>query len=363
MTLPNSRQNADDGEVFTPHEFHPSRPGIVAPVRVDPSGEAGPTEGQARGRRWRRSSHGWYVPSDVDPRHPWQRAVEAAVCLPGYGGVTGWAALSWLGDPWFNGLAADGRTLLPVPLATGLIHVRPQRGILVSEERCSPRDLIVVDGLPLTTAVRSTCFEMRYAATDWAAVSALDMAAYSDLVSIEEAWAYALDHPGWTGIPRCRDAIALADENVWSPPEVRMREVWQSVESSVRPRCNAPVFDLAGRLIGVPDLLDPVLGVVGEYDGAVHLEGRQRAHDLRREGSFREHRLEYVTMVGSDLGDPSDFVRRLHTAFARAAEASEHERSWTIQPPPWWTPTHTVAQRRSLPEWQRGRLLSHRLTA
>lgn len=330
---------------------------------MDPTGESGPTEGQARGPYWRRSSHGWYVPSYVDPTHPWQRAVEAAVCLPGHGGVTGWAALSWLGSPWFNGKASDGLTLLPVPLATGLIHVRQQPGILVSEERCSPRDLVVVDGLPLTIAARSVCFEMRYAASDWAAVGVLDMAAYSDLVSVEEAWAYAHDHPGWTGIPRCRDAIALAEENVWSPPEVRMREVWQSIGSSVRPLCNAPVFDRSGRLIGVPDLLDPVLGVVGEYDGAVHLEGSQRARDLRREGLFREHRLEYVTMVAADLADPSAFVRRLETAFARASEASPHERTWTLQPPPWWTPTQTVAQRRSLPDWHRGRLLAHRLTA
>lgn len=349
--------------VFSPPEFHPSRPGIVAPVRIDPSGETGPTEGQARGPRWRRSSRGWYVPSDVDPKHPWQRAVEASVHLPGHGGVTGWAGLSWLGNPWFGGLGSNGKTQLPVPLATGLIHVRSQPGILVSEERCSPRDLIVVDGLPLTTAVRSCCFEMRYAGSEWASAAVLDMAAYSDLVSIEEAQTYALDHPGWTGIRRCRKALALADENAWSPPEVRMRELWLSAAPKALLSCNAPVFNRRGGLIGVPDLIDPAAGVVGEYDGAHHLEGSQRATDVRREGHFRGHRLEYVVMTGPDLADPTHFVARLATAYERAADSRGHERTWTTDQPTWWTPTQTVAQRRALPEWQRARLLAHRLTA
>lgn len=348
--------------MFRPPDFHPARPGIVAPARIDPTGERGPTPGQARGPRWRACARGWYVPSEVDETHPWQRAVEASVLLPGYGGITGWAALSWLGNPWFGGLENDGITRRRVPLVTGLIHIRRQRGIWVSEERCSPRDLTVVDGLAITTPVRSVCYEMRYAASDWEAAAMLDMAAYSDLVSIEEARAYALDHPGWTGIPRCRDAIELAEENVWSPPEVRMRQVWRE-RTGRRPLCNAPIFDTRDRLIGVPDLLDPLAGVVGEYDGALHLEGGQRARDLRREGRFREHRLEPVTMVAGDLPDPSDFERRLASAYARAGERSGGDRSWTIRPPDWWVPTQTVAQRRSLPPWQRDRLLSHRLTA
>lgn len=349
--------------MFSPPEFHPSRPGIVAPVRIDPTGERGPTEGQARGPRWRRSARGWYVPADVDPKHPWQRAVEASVHLPGHGGVTGWAGLSWLGDPWFGGLARDGKTLLPVPLATGLIHIRSHPGILVSEERCKPRDLMVVDGLSVTVPARSCCFEMRYADSEWAAATALDMAAYSDLVSIEEAQSYALDHPGWTGIGQCRKALALADENAWSPPEVRMREVWLSSVPGAQLMCNAPVFDRRGRLVGVPDLIDVEAGVIGEYDGAGHLDGGQRTSDVRREGQFRGRRLEYVTMMAADLSEPAHFIHRLQTAYARSADSRGQQRTWTTDQPPWWTPTQTVEQRRALPEWQRARLLAHRLTA
>ena len=61
---------------------------------------------------------------------------------------------------------------------------------------------------------------MRYAASWWDAVIVADMAAYSDLVSLDELWPYALAHGGMTGIPQARDAIGHADENSWSPMEV-----------------------------------------------------------------------------------------------------------------------------------------------
>ena len=64
---------------------------------------------------------------------------------------------------------------------------------------------------------------MRYAATWWDAVIVADMAAFNDLVALDELWPYALAHAGMTGIPQARDAIAHADENSWSPMEVVMR--------------------------------------------------------------------------------------------------------------------------------------------
>ena len=36
------------------------------------------------------------------------------------------------------------------------------------------------------------------------------------------------------------------------------------------PLCNPPVFDLHGKLLGYPDIFDPISGTIGEYDGADH---------------------------------------------------------------------------------------------
>ena len=328
-------------------------------MRVDPRGRTGPTRGQARGPGWRRTSQGYYVPSWVDGTEVEQRIVEAAAVLPEYGGVTGWAMLRWSGARWFSGLGPAGMSR-DVTIATVVHNVRPQSGIAVCREKIEPADLTMVEGLRVTTAVRSLCFEMRYAPSLLAAVTALDMAAYDDLVSIEELTTYALAHPAWTGIPQCRDATPHADENAWSPTEVEMRWLWTMVANHPRPLCNRPVFDVSGRHVGTPDLIDPMAGVVGEYEGALHLTGRRRARDLDREAAFRSLGLEYVTMVARDRRDHGAFVERLRGAYDRARFEPERSRRWTLDPPPWWTPTATVAQRRRLDQVQRDRLLGYR---
>lgn len=335
----------------------------MAPTRLDPTGRTGPTKGQAQGGLWRRSSRGLYVPVDVSDELPEQRIVEAASRLPSYGGVTGWAALHWWGAGWFDGCDSRNDTWRPVTLATGGITISRSQGVDVSEEGLDPSELTHHDGLRLTNPVRSTCFEMRYAPTDRRAVVVLSMAAYSDLVSIEEMALYAAAHSGWTGIPRCRRALSLAVENAWSPMEVTMLMVWQLDARRPRPLCNVPVFDRAGRLIGTPDLIDPCAGVIGEYEGAVYLAGQQRAIDVARESRFRRVGLEPVVMTSGDLRDPAHFIRRLDDAYGRARHQAESRRPWTITAPPWWIPTRTVAQRRALTPDERMRFLGHRRAA
>src|SRR3954453_7690830 len=95
-----------------PSPFRPPRP-FVRPVRRDPSGGAGPTPGAARGTRWRRTSHGWYVPSSVDGSLPEQRVAEVAALLPSGGALTGWAPLLLHGLASPHGRGPDGRSLLP----------------------------------------------------------------------------------------------------------------------------------------------------------------------------------------------------------------------------------------------------------
>jgi len=341
-----------------------TRPGLVAPVRRDPRGIAGPTKTQARGTSWRRSSHGLYVPSDVDATVPEQRIIEAAAVMPDHAGIEGWASLCWRGATWSRGFAGDGVTLRAVDVAVGGNRsFRGQPGVRPSEERMRPRDVERVDGLPVTVAARAVCFQMRYARSLRDAVRVLDMAAYDDLVSVEEAWSYAVPYlQGWTGVPQCRDAIVLADENVWSPMETDLRLLWILDLELPRPLCNRPVFDLGGQFIGTPDLLDAEAGLALEYDGKLHLEGSRRAADLRREGAFRSVGLEYVTMVAADRRDPSAFIRRALDARQRQLR-NRPDRRWTVEQPPWWTPTHTVAQRRALSAAQRTQFLRRRLAA
>lgn len=339
-----------------PLPWHPERPGLERAVRADARGETGPTKGQTQGAGWRAVAPGWFRPSDP-PTSVEQRIVEASYRLPVGGGVTGWAALRWLGGRWFEGSAADG-SAIPVPitmLSSNRSHVP---GVLHTKERLRPDELVTVDGLTITHAVRSVLFEMRYAPTLLAAVTHLDMACFNDLVSLDEVSAWLEENKGWTGIQQARDALALADENAWSPAEVVMRSLWTRTAGLGPVLCNVPVFDLHGRHLVTGDMLDPVVGVVGEHQGPHHFERDQRRRDIARESMLRDHGLEYVERVAGE--DPTRFLIRLRSAYARAARQPADARRWTLEAPASWVSTETVAQRRALNPRQRAVLLAHR---
>lgn len=326
---------------------HPKRPQLVEPAHTDPAGVAGPTPGEARGKHWRRTGPGLYVPSTVDPGNPEQRVLEAGRCLRGHGAVTGWAALHWMGATWLDGRA--GGDARPVPLALGGYRRLLERpGLSISREGLAPHEVIEWDLLAVTTPARSALFEMRYAPSVREAVVVLDMAAAADLVSVREAVAYANGERALAGIPQAREAAALAVDNSWSPQETRLRLTWVLDAGLPQPRCNAPVFDRYGRHVATPDLLDAAAGLAVEYDGDVHLHREQRAKDVEREHAMRELGLEVVTFVGRDMRSRRRAVERLLAARARARWEGEPMRRWSIDPPAWWTPRETVAERRAL---------------
>ncbi|WGX95547.1 hypothetical protein [Nocardioides sp. L-11A] len=131
-----------------------------------------------------------------------------------------------------------------------------------------------------------------------------------------------------------------------------MRILWIE-RHPVRLLTNRPLFDVAGRHVLTPDLIDPVAGVVGEYDGAIHLDDRHRRIDLERDSLCRDLGLEVVTMMSSRHDDVSRFERRLDAAYRRQAGRPDLPRPWTLAQPDWWVDTSTVARRRSLDEDQR----------
>ncbi|WP_310530337.1 hypothetical protein [Nocardioides sp.] len=294
-----------------------------------------------------------------------QRIVEAAALLHAWGGVTGWAGLSWLGGIWFNGLGSDGVTRAPVPLAVGQNHpMAEQAGFLVSNAGVPPHHLMRSDGLRLTIPVRSVTFEMRRARTALEAAKIFAMAAYSDLVAIDELIDFThRELNAKTGVGTVRAALAFLTENAWSPMEPEMFHHWVVTAGCPPPLFNVPVFDRYGRHVATPDLFDPTSGVCGEYQGDVHLLRAQRAQDVGREGGVRRIGLDPVTMIAADRLAPAEFVQRLHDAYARAARLPVSERLWTIQQPSWWIDTSTVARRRALTEAQRRVALSWRRTA
>ncbi len=330
-----------------------TRAGAVAPQRVDPEGISGPTPGQARGPHWRRVSPGFYVPVETDSTVLDQRIVEAMAGTPDDAAVTGWASFGWRGARWFNGLAGDGNTPLHVPVALHQLRgVRRRAGVELSEDWLFSDDVELVDGLRVTVPARSVSYEVCRSRSLVAAVRTIDLAAAADLVDVASMTDYAARLGSRPGIRKLRRALTWADENVWSPQEVTMRLAWRG-DIDCELLTNRPIFDLHGRHIATPDLLDPVAGVVGEYDGAIHLEDRSRRRDLDREALYRDHHLELVTMMSGRRPDAASFLVRLRAAYSRAAERQSATRSWTTEQPAWWVDTSTVARRAQLTADQR----------
>lgn len=336
----------------TPPAVDGRRPGLVWPVAIAPEGISGPTRGQARGSNWVRDSHGLYLPAGLDPALAVdQRIVSAAATAPAGGGVTGWAALRWGGARHLDG--SHRHQELPVTLAVPPSGAEGRPGIAVSTEEHLRRMLTEVDGLTLTSYLAATVYEVCHAASLVDAVAMVDRACAADLVSVEELLAYRSTLGGLRWVTRLDAVLPMAEENCWSPTETALRLCWRGL-GITGVVCNRPVFALDGTFLGTPDVLDLETGTAGEYDGALHLAGRQRSRDIRREGRFRRAGLEYVEMVAADLADTGDFECRTLDARARAASL---QRGWTLTPPPGWVETHTVELRRALAPWQRARLL------
>jgi hypothetical protein len=330
-----------------------TRSGLVLPVKVDRAGIEGPTSREAAGPHWRSPYRGWHVPATVDDTLAEQRIVEAAAVLPAGAAVTGWAGLHWAGGRYFGGTTRGGRERLPVPIALdNKRRLRRQAGIELCEEFLDPDDVIDIDGLPITRHVRSVCRLLRRTRGLEDRVQILDMAAFDDLCSPGEVEDYARDRlAGRPHVARVWQAVPYAEENSWSPMEPIMRLTWiQSGRG--RPLTNMPLFDHDGRHLVTPDLIDPMAGVAGEYNGAPHAGLDPRERDLEREELYRYLDLELVTMMSADVAGRERFVRRLASAYQRAT-ARRRTGAWTMAQPGWWVDTSTVAKRRALSDHER----------
>lgn len=326
------------------------RAGMVWPSRRDPSGVNGPTRNEIRGGRWRQTSYGLYVPSSVE-RSVDQRIVEAAA-VHRAGVITGWAALRWMRSRWFDEVG-------PVPVGVEMRESPSHQSGLVrtTQEFVRHDEILRVDGLRITAPVRSVVYEMRHAPHMARALQVFAMAAYDDRVSIAEV----VEHIGQlgpaTGIDQARQALPLLTENAWSPMEVSMGVLWRRLRPDATLLFNCPVFGLDGRHLGTPDIIDPAAGVIGEYQGALHLLGSQRAADVVRDERLIASGLEMAIMLAGDAGEPTGFLARLERAYGRAGSRPIR---WTLDRPSWWIDTSTVAARRQLDADDARRVLRYR---
>jgi hypothetical protein len=310
----------------------PEPHGLVWPVPLDPTGAEGPTRGQARGPRWRRTGHNLYVPAHVAPDRVEQRIVEAAARLPAGGLISGWAALRLHGVNFCDGLDRD-LAELPVPVVLPLdANMRPG-GVERHRSAVPPAERTVCFGVPCTSPARALFDAMVWSGDLREAVVVADSMFAARVLAREDFAAYVGSRAGAKGYRLVDEALPLTVDRSRSPMESRMRLVWVLDAGLPWPRCNWPVADLAGNRIGRPDLLCEEVAVVGEFDGRDHSGARRRSDDARKDQAYRDVGLESFRIVGREIDDVALVVRRMQAAVRRAAEA-ERPALWLIREQP-----------------------------
>jgi hypothetical protein len=307
----------------------------VRPVAVDRSGRHGPTRHAVAGPGWRRTSPGLFVPATVDGSVVEQHIVEQEARLGRYGAVSGWAALRWRGAAYFDGSASDVGGLLPVPLAVGKECLRPHPSFVRLRRQLPLWEWNLCRGLRCAVWERALFDEIIRLGSVRAAAVAIEMAVAAGLGTVADFWAYLGQVRPRNGVVLARGAAELARGSCRSPQEMWMLLCWCLDAGLPDPRCNIPVFDRHGNLLGIPDLFDEDAGVVGEYQGAIHRNALQHRRDVERAELFRAHDLEYFEVVRGQLYDART-AYRMRQVRSRAKFLPADQRTWTLAPPPWW---------------------------
>lgn len=309
---------------WDPRAPHPGR--LVLPVRIDRAGGSGPTLAQVRGPHWRSTSYGFHVPATTPTDVPEQWIAEASVRLPATGRITGWAACRLHEANFFDGLGRDGRSRLPVPVCVGSRgRIRHRIGLQVLHREVPDGHHAVRHGLATVSAVWATADAARLAPSLVEAVVVVDMMCAAEAVSIRQ-----LRESGLRFAP---DVLDHASEHSRSPNETRCRMQCRAALPDVTWLVNCPIHDLAGRLLGIADLVDLEAGLVVEFDGADHRGAARHTRDVVKEDALRRAGLEVVRVTGREVDDEVLVSERVRAGRARARFETGSRRRWVALPP------------------------------
>ncbi len=97
---------------------------------------------------------------------------------------------------------------------------------------------------------------------------------------------------------------------------------------------NVPLYDAAGGFLGIPDLLEPVTGLVIEYDGEQHRDLDQHTADNLREEGFEGAGLAVVRVTSLDLLDADATSNRIADTYRRRLSHDRPADGWAVD----WRP-------------------------
>lgn len=228
---------------------------------------------------------------------------------------------------WLHGapaaLAPDEHLLVPTVSCFRLAeHGRLRNKLTDSGERAvTRRDLMVIDGIAVTTPLRTALDLGRLQRTRDTALSGMDAMLRLELFPHEQLLAKIPRFARQRGVVRLRVLAPLADGRSQSPGESALRLRWYDA-GLPRPELQIPVLE-NGRVVYWLDMGLEELLFAAEYDGEEwHSSADQREHDRGRRSWLGERSWEIeVFRKDSVYGHDQDADVRLAAA-VRAARAS-----------------------------------------
>jgi hypothetical protein len=259
---------------------------------------AGVSRSSLRGSQWRNVFRGVWAHVDL-PDSRELRFAAVRLVLPVGDFVCG------LTTAWLYGIDVQDRRgeLVWMGCRTGR-RLRTRSGCLVREITVDPSDLQLVDGVLMTTPLR-TVFDCGRWLSLVEGVGVADAISHSGAITREALAAYAKSHRALRGVRRLDRVVDLMDARSESPMETRVR-VLIVLAGLPRPEPQLVILDRGGGFVARADLGYEAQRFVVEYDGAFHWE--QRREDDRRRDAMRELGWTVLVVSREDYYDTPDLI-------------------------------------------------------
>lgn len=218
---------------------------------------------------------------------------------------------------WLHGIEVQDRRgeLVWVGCRTGA-RVRARVGCIVREITVDDADILRLDGLAVTTPLR-TAFDCARWLSPTEGVVVADALAHAGLITPASLTAYASGHRRLRGVRRLERVRSLMNPLSESPMESRVRVLLQT-SGLPCPVAQYVVNDSSGRFVARLDLAYPDRRLAVEYDGSLHWA--QRRADDRRRDALRALGWDVIVVSAEDYyREPQALVANVRLALARRA--------------------------------------------
>jgi len=197
-------------------------------------------------------------------------------------------------------------------------RIRAQRFLVVTQETLGCDDVVHIDGLPVTTPVRTVFDALRLLRGAERLVVA-DAMCHLGLIGVPALRGYFDSQRRLRNLRIGERLVDLIEPLAESPMETRLRVAL--VDGGLpRPVVQYDVIDLCGRFVARLDLAYVVERIGAEFDGAWHWD--RRRDDDRRRDKLRALGWEILVFSADDLRAPEVVVARVAAALRRRRVAS-----------------------------------------